>query len=734
MEGALSVSVVVNNYNYERFVCQAVDSALDQTYARVEVVVVDDGSTDDSLELLRGYGDRITLLHQSNGGQAAALNAGFGAASGDLILFLDADDRLYPDAVTRVVEAFQTGDAKVQFRLDLVDRLGRSVGEVHPASGRVMPSGDVLPVLLRVGRYATSMTSGNAFPRKVLDAILPIPADSFRISADGYLVALAPFYGAVRSIDEALGAYRLHLENHWSMSEVDDARIRAFIEHDFDRYDIIRAAAADRNLPYSAQLGYDDPYHVTLRIASLGLNPTAHPVGSDTRWSLAVQGVRLMVRDRSADLSRRVLFSGWFIAMAAMPSWFLRPLVELVLVPQKRRRWRHTSMRRETWMVRQRPLPHRLVTRAKEAAQEAYHDVVNRTAPGTRSRCVEYLGWTGYDNMGDEALYIAHQEALSGWDLRLMPRSDLARPLAAFRSSQTVLRAGMLGGGTLIGREKFRLQLDRARSIAPTVPFYTLGTGVEDPEFYGASAVGQWRELRRWAETLGSLDSVFVRGQESVELLESIGVPATMVGDTAILLADAAPSTDVQERLVGINIGSAVQIWGNDQQRVVDEVLLFAKRLINRGWSIQMIPVSPRDVVMCTYVARVLGSKAAVFEDYLDLDDLLAAIRRCHVMVGQKLHSVVFASDTYVPSLALEYHPKCREFQLSIGRGDYIVRTDQVRSRQLADMVEDLADRRDWHQQQLIEGVGRLRDSLNESARWIGRDITRHWPDLAADA
>jgi glycosyltransferase involved in cell wall biosynthesis len=185
MEGALSVSVVVNNYNYERFVCQAVDSALDQTYADVEVVVVDDGSTDDSLELLRGYGDRITLLHQSNGGQAAALNAGFEAASGDLILFLDADDRLYPEAVSRVVEVYRPGDAKVQFRLDLVDRLGRSAGEVHPASGRVMPSGDVLPVLLRVGRYATSMTSGNAFPRKVLDDILPIPADSFRISADG---------------------------------------------------------------------------------------------------------------------------------------------------------------------------------------------------------------------------------------------------------------------------------------------------------------------------------------------------------------------------------------------------------------------------------------------------------------------------------------------------------------------------------------------------------------------
>src|SRR5258708_1155046 len=99
-------SVIVNNYNYERFLREAIDSALNQTYRNTEVIVVDDGSTDGSLEIIASYGQRIIPLLKGNGGQNSALNAGFSLSRGDVILFLDSDDVLFPTAVRAAVDAF----------------------------------------------------------------------------------------------------------------------------------------------------------------------------------------------------------------------------------------------------------------------------------------------------------------------------------------------------------------------------------------------------------------------------------------------------------------------------------------------------------------------------------------------------------------------------------------------------------------------------------------------------
>ena len=85
LRGGTRVSVIINNYNYGHFLGAAIDSALTQTYAPIEVVVVDDGSTDDSRNVIAGYGSRIRAVLKVNGGQASAFNAGFAASTGAVI-------------------------------------------------------------------------------------------------------------------------------------------------------------------------------------------------------------------------------------------------------------------------------------------------------------------------------------------------------------------------------------------------------------------------------------------------------------------------------------------------------------------------------------------------------------------------------------------------------------------------------------------------------------------------
>src|SRR5260221_4951064 len=89
------VSIAINNFNYAAYVGQCIDSALAQTYRPIEVVVVDDGSTDGSRTVIERYADRIRTLFKPNGGQASAMNAGFAMASGNVGLFIVADDLLY---------------------------------------------------------------------------------------------------------------------------------------------------------------------------------------------------------------------------------------------------------------------------------------------------------------------------------------------------------------------------------------------------------------------------------------------------------------------------------------------------------------------------------------------------------------------------------------------------------------------------------------------------------------
>lgn len=329
------VSIAIANYNYARFLGTCIDSALRQTYPDVEVIVVDDLSTDASRHVIAGYGDCVTpCFRQRNGGHAAAFNSGFEASSGSIVFFLDADDFLYPEAVSDVVEAFGEETAQAQFRLHIVDE-NREIVDVFPAPELAFEDGDVVPQLMRSGRYRTTVTSGLAFGRSALDAVLPIPEQDFRQGADGYLVTTAPFHGTVRSIDRCLGAYRQHGDNHSAFDERLAERARWRVGHDFKRFEALARESAAEGLTLPEDVGLRDPLHLEERLASLCTDPPHHPVDDDSRLALATAGVAASLTMK-ASLRRRAVLAGWFLSVGVLPRRMAQAVLSWKLMASSR--------------------------------------------------------------------------------------------------------------------------------------------------------------------------------------------------------------------------------------------------------------------------------------------------------------------------------------------------------------------------------------------------------------
>ncbi|HTL89217.1 MAG TPA: glycosyltransferase [Leptolyngbya sp.] len=216
MDNLPFVSILINNYNYAGFVDQAIDSALNQTYDRVEVIVVDDGSKDHSREIIARYKDRITPVFKENGGQSSAFNAGFHASQGDIICFLDADDYCFPEKASQVVEQLQNHpDAGWFFhRLQRVDTTGEPLNPHREANHAELSLLDLRSQILRGQAVQTIFpaTSGLCFKREILQQTLPMP-EQLRLSADNFLRLSAAYLSPGLLSETELAVHRIHGSN-----------------------------------------------------------------------------------------------------------------------------------------------------------------------------------------------------------------------------------------------------------------------------------------------------------------------------------------------------------------------------------------------------------------------------------------------------------------------------------------------------------------------------------------
>lgn len=210
------VSILINNYNYAPFLGEAIESALAQTYDNVEVIVVDDGSTDSSRALIAQYGNRIVAVMKQNGGQASAFNAGFAASKGDIICFLDSDDLFLPDKVSTIEQIFHDSPQS-GWCFDRVYEFDNQTGKRYtPIPECRFGSWDARATTATgMAPYLPTATSGLSFRRSTLALMLPMP-EIIRITSDGYLKLVALGLTAGWMASQELSLQRIHGENAYT--------------------------------------------------------------------------------------------------------------------------------------------------------------------------------------------------------------------------------------------------------------------------------------------------------------------------------------------------------------------------------------------------------------------------------------------------------------------------------------------------------------------------------------
>ena len=224
-----SVSVLIDTYNHERFIEQAITSVLEQDMPMedVEIVVVDDGSTDRTPEIVRCFEPRVRLLRKSNGGQASAFNVGIPECHGEIIAFLDGDDWWAPEKLRRVVGTMERDPGVGIVGHGLYEEYsdGRSNGLILPGCPYRLDLASLENAKLFRHVAAFFGTSRMTIRKSVLDRILPVP-EELTIEADEYIFTLVPAIAPAIILNEPLCYYGIHSGNLFQFGKFEPAKAR----------------------------------------------------------------------------------------------------------------------------------------------------------------------------------------------------------------------------------------------------------------------------------------------------------------------------------------------------------------------------------------------------------------------------------------------------------------------------------------------------------------------------
>ena len=218
-------SVVINNYNYEQYLAEAIESVLDQTCRDIQIIIVDDGSTDRSVAIAERYTDRnVILVPKENGGQLSCFNTALPYLEGEYVFFLDSDDFYDREYLEKAVAYFRKNEICdfLFSRPRFVDKDGKNMGKKtgkHRSKGHY---GYSAVITYSEKLWIGAPTSCISMKRELLEKILPLPyEDEWVIRADDCLIWAASLKGGYKChLNTSMVNYRIHGQNYFQNREI----------------------------------------------------------------------------------------------------------------------------------------------------------------------------------------------------------------------------------------------------------------------------------------------------------------------------------------------------------------------------------------------------------------------------------------------------------------------------------------------------------------------------------
>lgn len=311
------LSFVIPNYNYSAFVGAAISSALGVRWPDIEIVVVDDGSTDQSVAEIERFGDRVRLIRQPNSGPRVACNTGFAASTGDWVIFLDSDDAVTPEVAEAIHERDRPEVSKIQFQMQRIDVDDVPVGRAFPEY-RVVPTPKQVRTWMRTtASYPTPPGSGNAYARTFLEQLFPL-GDECGDATDSACLAAAPFFGDVVTVPSPMVKYRVHGGNR-SYLLGDVRRFGTQLERALQRHSFAQSLDGRRDDPHWLDPLFRGRHLLQLRVANRRLTTTRSPLPGDTFGRMFGDCFRNVLSPGPDGPLRRTVVAGWCLAVLVAP-------------------------------------------------------------------------------------------------------------------------------------------------------------------------------------------------------------------------------------------------------------------------------------------------------------------------------------------------------------------------------------------------------------------------------
>lgn len=316
-----TISIIIFSFNYEDYVRDAIESALSQDYQNKEIIVVDDGSTDNSRSVIDKFSDKIIKIFKTNGGQIDSANEGFRVSKGSIIMFLDSDDYLLSGCLTTISKNWKSEFSKLHFILEKRSRDGTFLG-YHPDDCK-LDSGYCREIYLKKSWYRTTVTSGNVFSRKFLDSFFPLPCIE-KEGLDGYLNTYAALNGNIGKIEKPLAVYRQHSKSNRARHHLDTKHICGYVNHELQRYYLAKKLVPEYVTP-NFLIKYPERCFHFIAVKCLNLQK----LPSEIDWPISFLAARCFfseIINGDGTLRYRLGTALWFLLLI-IPSQFLQKTV-----------------------------------------------------------------------------------------------------------------------------------------------------------------------------------------------------------------------------------------------------------------------------------------------------------------------------------------------------------------------------------------------------------------------